>query len=196
MTDSVYLLRHGRVENPDGVLYGTLPGFPLSERGRRGVLALAEEMRGAGVKVSRVIHSPALRAKQTAEIVAAVFGAPLSEDARLFEWGMGPWVGKPVREFRERSGYFATPMRTEGMEPLEDMAARVVAAIEDARQDDGMAVLVSHREPLASAILALSHGSMKRIHEVDLPVASSWEIRYTDAASPTLRKAFDHSGDA
>lgn len=27
----VHLVRHGEVENPDGVLYGRLPGFHLSE---------------------------------------------------------------------------------------------------------------------------------------------------------------------
>ena len=31
----VHLLRHGEVYNPDGVLYGRLPGFRLSELGER-----------------------------------------------------------------------------------------------------------------------------------------------------------------
>ena len=30
----VHLLRHGEVHNPDGVLYGRIPGFRLSENGR------------------------------------------------------------------------------------------------------------------------------------------------------------------
>ncbi|MEC7364003.1 MAG: histidine phosphatase family protein, partial [Actinomycetota bacterium] len=29
----VHLLRHGEVHNPEGVLYGRLPGYRLSERG-------------------------------------------------------------------------------------------------------------------------------------------------------------------
>lgn len=31
---TVHLMRHGEVHNPDGVLYGRLPGYVLSERGR------------------------------------------------------------------------------------------------------------------------------------------------------------------
>ena len=31
----VHLLRHGEVHNPEGVLYGRLPGYRLSDRGRR-----------------------------------------------------------------------------------------------------------------------------------------------------------------
>ena len=30
----VHLVRHGEVENPRGVIYGRLPGFGLSARGR------------------------------------------------------------------------------------------------------------------------------------------------------------------
>ena len=29
----VHLIRHGEVYNPDGVLYGRLPGFRLSDKG-------------------------------------------------------------------------------------------------------------------------------------------------------------------
>ncbi|HQV21412.1 MAG TPA: phosphoglycerate mutase family protein, partial [Gordonia sp. (in: high G+C Gram-positive bacteria)] len=30
----VHMMRHGEVYNPDGVLYGRLPGFRLSDTGR------------------------------------------------------------------------------------------------------------------------------------------------------------------
>ena len=33
-TTVVHLVRHGEVENPHGVLYGTIPGFHLSADGR------------------------------------------------------------------------------------------------------------------------------------------------------------------
>ena len=32
---TVHLLRHGEVHNPQGVLYGRLPGYHLSERGQQ-----------------------------------------------------------------------------------------------------------------------------------------------------------------
>ncbi len=33
-TTSITLVRHGHVHNPDGLIYGRLPGFRLSEAGR------------------------------------------------------------------------------------------------------------------------------------------------------------------
>lgn len=40
----VHLMRHGEVENPDGVLYGRLPGYHLSELGRRMADRVAEHL--------------------------------------------------------------------------------------------------------------------------------------------------------
>ena len=39
---TIHLMRHGEVHNPEGVLYGRLPGYRLSERG----LAMARDGRG------------------------------------------------------------------------------------------------------------------------------------------------------
>jgi len=40
----VHLVRHGEVYNPDGVLYGRLPGFRLSDKGNRQAQAVAEAL--------------------------------------------------------------------------------------------------------------------------------------------------------
>ena len=49
MTDSsditvVHLMRHGEVDNPDGVLYGRLAGYHLSELGRQMADRVAEHL--------------------------------------------------------------------------------------------------------------------------------------------------------
>src|SRR2546421_293539 len=41
----IYLARHADVENPRRVLYGHLPGFPLSERGRRQAVEMGRRLR-------------------------------------------------------------------------------------------------------------------------------------------------------
>ena len=46
----VHLLRHGEVYNPDGLLYGRLPGYRLSERGRRQAELVAEALSSIGVR--------------------------------------------------------------------------------------------------------------------------------------------------
>ncbi|HMM43059.1 MAG TPA: histidine phosphatase family protein, partial [Thermomicrobiales bacterium] len=65
---TILFVRHTEVENPDGLLYGRLPGFRLSDAGRRH----AERVAGAiaGRDIAAIYSSPLLRARQTAAIIA------------------------------------------------------------------------------------------------------------------------------
>ena len=69
----VHLVRHGEVENPAGVLYGRMPGYVLSELGKRQALVVAEHL--AGNDITHVVASPLERAQQTA--------APITDSHRL-----------------------------------------------------------------------------------------------------------------
>ena len=42
MTTTIYLLRHGEVYNPEGIIYGHLPGYWLNEVGRGQVRTAGE----------------------------------------------------------------------------------------------------------------------------------------------------------
>src|SRR5438874_10973698 len=76
--------RHGMVENPRGVIYAQLPGFPLAADGLR----LAEELGRllAAAPVSAVFASPLERAVQTAGALAGPHGLEVVPDRRLIEW--------------------------------------------------------------------------------------------------------------
>ena len=56
----VHVQRHGQVENPDGVLYGRIPGYGLSELGHRMAARLAEHW--ADVPLTHLRCSPLQRA--------------------------------------------------------------------------------------------------------------------------------------
>ena len=74
---TVHLVRHGEVENPQGVLYGRIPGFHLSEAGRVMAKTAAGFLAGRDVTVLR--SSPLERARETAEPIAADGLATLRE---------------------------------------------------------------------------------------------------------------------
>ncbi|HEX8860763.1 MAG TPA: histidine phosphatase family protein, partial [Actinomycetes bacterium] len=80
---TIHLVRHGHVENPDRVLYGRLPGFNLSTRGRAQAELLARYFESVPLK--RVVASPLERAQQTAAAIAAPHGLPVGADDRLIE---------------------------------------------------------------------------------------------------------------
>ena len=65
----VHLMRHGEVHNPDGILYGRLPGYLLSELGREMADTVARFL--ADHDVVRVVASPLERAQETAGPIAA-----------------------------------------------------------------------------------------------------------------------------
>lgn len=63
----LFLVRHGeaRTASED-------PRRPLSDQGRREVEKVARAAAARGIKVSKILHSDKLRAKQTAEILAGI----------------------------------------------------------------------------------------------------------------------------
>lgn len=81
----MHLVRHGEVANPTGVIYGRLPGYNLSERGRRQAEAAAERL--ANEDIGAVWASPLERAQETAGAIAARHGIEIATDDRLLESG-------------------------------------------------------------------------------------------------------------
>src|SRR4051794_31959270 len=90
------------VENPNGVIYAQLPGFPLAADGLR----LAEELGKllATASVTAVYASPLERAMETAGALAAPHGLDVVREERLIEWSFWqrwagtPWADLPTRE--------------------------------------------------------------------------------------------------
>ena len=78
-------MRHGEVDNPNGVLYGRLPGFGLTELGHQMAARAAQYLVDSGADIARVISSPLLRAQLTAAPTAAAYGLSIASDPRLIE---------------------------------------------------------------------------------------------------------------
>ena len=182
----VHLLRHGEVYNPEGVFYGRLPGFRLSDLGLR----MAE--RAAGFFSSRdivlVIASPMERAQQTAAPVAAAHDLEVGMDPRITEatsvfqgqtFGVGDGSLKHPRQWK----HLRNPFRPSWGEPYQQVADRMLAAAADARDlvRGHEAVLVSHQMPIWMARLSaenrrLWHDPRKR----ECSLASITSISYEE----------------
>lgn len=155
---TVHLLRHGEVHNPGGVLYGRLPGFRLSERGRGMAERVAQVLHDGGHDVRGVIASPLQRAQETAAPTAAAFGLTVDTDERLVEAGNafeGTTVGSERHKLASPRYWprYLNPMRPSWGEPYREQAARISAAVADARRrhaahDGAEVVLVSHQLPI------------------------------------------------
>ncbi|MGZ4618179.1 MAG: histidine phosphatase family protein [Frankiaceae bacterium] len=160
MRTTVSLVRHGEVHNPEKVLYGRLPGFHLSERGRRQAEVTAKFLRGRDV--AAVISSPLERAVQTADPIAEWYGLALQTDPRLIEsssvfQGRQVEVGPEILKHPYTWRHIANPFRPSWGEAYVSVAARVLAAAEAARDANRgrEVVLVSHQLPVWTARRAL-----------------------------------------
>jgi broad specificity phosphatase PhoE len=144
----VHLVRHGEVDNPHGVLYGRLAGFPLSAAGREMAQAAARHLADRDIRLLRC--SPLQRAVQTAEPIAAALGLGVDTDDRLVE-SANVFEGSAFSLRRPANWrHLTNPFRPSWGEPYAQVAARVLAACADARRDaaGAEAVLVSHQLPI------------------------------------------------
>jgi len=149
----VHLLRHGEVHNPDGILYGRLPGFGLSELGVRQAELVAEHLRDCDLVA--VVASPLLRAQQTAEPIGARHGLDLVTDeglieaANVFE-GARVSVGDGALRDPRHWPKLRNPFRPSWGEPYREIAARMLAAVHRSRElaTGHEAVCVSHQLPI------------------------------------------------
>ena len=157
----VHLVRHGEVYNPDGVLYGRLPGFGLSERGRQQAVAVADAL--ADRDIVAVIASPLQRAQETAAPIAARHGLTIDTDPDLVEstnifegrrLGPGDGAWRDPRVW----WHLRNPFTPSWGEPYRQIADRMATAVAKARARAAghEVVCVSHQLPVWTARLALT----------------------------------------
>lgn len=185
----VHVVRHGEVHNPDGVLYGLLPGYHLSQTGHAMASRLAEYF--AKTPLDQVRCSPLERAQETlAPIAAQRPKLQVQLDDRLIEAEnalAGQVFGRRNKAiFNPRNWrYFINPMRPSWGEPYQVVAARMLEVINEVADEigpSGQAVLVSHQLPIWIARLAaerkrLAHDPRKR----QCTLASVTTFRFSQA---------------
>ena len=149
----VHLMRHGEVHNPEGVLYGRLPKFVLSELGHQMAARVAEHL--SKNEIVHMVASPLERAQQTAEPLSTLLEVPIVTDERVIEADNlfeGKTVGVGNGAFTNPSNWWMlrNPIRPSWGEPYQQIAARMTSAVDDARRAarGHEAVIVSHQLPV------------------------------------------------
>jgi broad specificity phosphatase PhoE len=153
MKTTVHLLRHGEVNNPEGILYGRRDGFQLTDLGQRMAERVGEALADRDITLIRT--SPLERTRQTAEPTAKAHGLEIETDERVIESG-NVFEGQPFGQgnrILRKPGYWKhlwNPFRPSWGEPYRSIVDRMMAAIHDARRDaEGHeAVVVSHQLPI------------------------------------------------
>lgn len=149
----VHLVRHGEVDNPGKVLYGRMPGFTLSALGVQMAALTAAYLQDRDIV--HLVSSPLERAQQTIEPLAEAARLPVTLDDRVIEADNdfeGMTVGANPRDLLHPRFWpkLINPIKPSWGEPYTEVATRMRAAVDDARQAaiGHEAVIVSHQLPV------------------------------------------------
>lgn len=170
----LHLVRHGEVDNPEGILYGRLAGYGLSVRGHDMAKVASDALVARKRDVAALYASPLLRARQSAQPIAEAFGLDILNEPRIIE-PTNHFEGEknhgPDSAFKNPCHWwrFWNPLLPSWGEPYRRIQRRVRAAMDDAWEihDDGDIVMVCHQAPIWNAVLSaagkpLAHNPAKR----------------------------------
>ena len=141
---AVYFTRHGEtVWNVENKICG-VTDIPLTDRGREQARALGRQLAAGEADITRILCSPLVRARETAELIAAETGLPLAVEPRLREQAFGRYEGTPRNgaAFALAKLHFAD--RFGGGESMLQLAGRIYPLLDELRGQDGPALLVAH----------------------------------------------------
>lgn len=186
---TVFGVRHGEVHNPEGVIYSGLPGYHLSEQGRRQAQAVGEALRS--LRVVALYASPLDRGIETATLIAEAIGVDVVPDVRLHEWRYWQqWAGMTWEDLRTKGreaweAYQGDPGSVTTGESLAELAYRMESWLSDVRKahEDGVVVGVTHLEPLRAVLLRMLNRPARDLF--DLQIGLGQGVRLVPDPDPT-----------
>lgn len=204
---TVHLVRHGEVDNPEGVLYGRRPGFHLTELGHEMARGLADAFKDHDVRT--VITSPLERAIETGTPTAEAFGLDIRIDERVIE-ADNKFEGLDVNKNRwvlahpRYWSWYTNPLEPSWGEPYPEVVARMSAATSQAltEAEGGEAVIVSHQLPIWTMRRFVegapyAHDPRKRecslasVHSLTFAGRQLLSMDYWEPVADLMRKAQD-----
>jgi broad specificity phosphatase PhoE len=175
-----------------------LAAFPLDEPLEARAVERAAMLRDAVPHAARVLTSPALRARQTAEAL----GLHAEIEAALRECDYGRWAGCKLKDLQAAepgaialwlSDVSAAP---HGGEAFSGLFQRVSAWLEEAMAGDGNIIAITHSSVIRAAIIHLLAAPLASFWRVDVEPLSmvelsgrgqSRQLRFIGAGSAALR---------
>ena len=199
----IHLVRHGEVYNPGAVLYGRLPNFHLSDKGKLMAQAAAEELQKQGFPIKAIFTSPLVRTQESAKPIEELFKLDAKTDEHLIEpWNVFEGRKLSVKAVAVRPHWwwhFRNPAKPAWGESFKEIIARMEEAIHEAANSvkSGDVVLVTHQLPIWVMHLHLAgerlmHDPRKRrcslssITSFELTDGKLTEVSYLEPAAALL----------
>lgn len=140
----IYFVRHGQTYwNAENKICGATD-IELTELGHQQAIETGRIIAESGIKADEILHSPLIRAKETARHISEAIGLPMRAEPRLTEQRFGKWEGTPrnAADFKSAKAQFAT--RHDGGESTLQLAQRIFNLLDELKEDDKTYILVAH----------------------------------------------------
>jgi probable phosphoglycerate mutase len=190
----VYLVRHGETAWTLTAQHTGRTDLLLNDQGERQAHDVGTRL--TALRFDRILSSPLLRARRTAELAMPRASVELDDD--LMEWDYGTYEGRSTVDIEvERPGWRLFRDGCPVGEALESVGARADRVISRLRAGGGNVLLFGHREilrilavrwiglaPIEGRRLLLATASLSVLgydHDLTEPVIHAWNGRGTNA---------------
>jgi len=182
----IYLIRHGDVFNPKGLIYGRLPGFKLSETGIKEAKEAGKYLDSLGAKPEIIITSPLLRTVQTAKIIQTFFpDVKIIKEKKIVEGDIG-WQGIVKKDLIRKKiwdQYLSAPSSITTGERFSGVQNRVSVWVKEfAKKPYEQAIVVSHQDLIRSLILFLQERPLDDLNKFPTATGSVTVINLDKSA--------------
>jgi broad specificity phosphatase PhoE len=184
---TIILVRHAAHDLLDRVLVGRTSDARLGAVGIKQAERLAAALVRSGV--TDVKSSPQIRARQTAEPVAAMLGKPAEIVPEFDEADYGAWSGRTFESLQNDPDWKRWNSRREtcrppGGESMHELQSRVLAGLSRLKKahPDQCIAIVTHAEPARAAVL----------HYCGIPLSEFARVRIDPGSCTTLQLDGNH----
>jgi probable phosphoglycerate mutase len=187
---TIYITRHGETSwNAQDRICGWAD-IPLTENGLAQAASLAERVKDKGI--TRIIVSPFLRARQTAELANTHIQVPVEMDARLREQCFGTFEGTSRKTREYDAAKHNLTCRFPGGESILDLSSRVYNFLDElpSRYPKDTLLLVCHG--VVSRVIHTYFTDLPLEHFFDYKLDNCGLARYDYEDKPKI--SFDPSG--
>lgn len=141
-----YFVRHGQtIWNVENKICG-VTDISLTEFGHKQAIETGKKILEEGITADEILHSPLIRAVDTAKHISEITGIPMRMEPRLVEQNFGKWESTPRdgADFKKAKEFFVCSH--EGGESTLRLAQRIYNLLDDikAESHEKTYILVAH----------------------------------------------------
>lgn len=168
VSTTIYLIRHGDVDNPKKVFYGRTIKVELTDKGREQIRNLAEKLLAKGEHIVCIYTSPMKRALESATVFSKAYNdLPIVQEESFTEVDIPALVGKPNslrgKMHSEGKDEYTGEFVKQGSESAAHITERMINAFRRivTSHKGEVVVIVSHGDPIRYLTFRVKNSSAR-----------------------------------